>query len=234
MMFIDDIKALLKERFDLTLKNPTPYVTAFTHSSYANENRRQQPDIQYNERIEFLGDAVLELTVSTYIYQNYPQLPEGKLSRFRSLIVCEDSLAKRCKECGFDHLIRLGHGEEQSGARNRPSLLCDLFESVVGAIYLDLGLDAVEQFLTQTIYPKIENGEFDLTSDYKTALQEELQKNGKIDLNYQTIEEPSSENHQQFTVEVALFGEVIGTGSGHNKKEAEQKAAAKALKQLDA
>ncbi|MDO4670821.1 MAG: ribonuclease III [Aerococcus sp.] len=230
-MGISDIEALLQE-FGLTIKNQKPYMTAFTHSSYANENRRQFPDIEYNERIEFLGDAVLELTVSTYIYQHFPEMPEGKLSRFRSIIVCEDSLAKRCKECGFDQWIRLGHGEEQSGARNRPSLLCDLFESVVGAIYLDLGLDAVEHFLAQTIYPKIENGTFSLQSDHKTALQEELQKNGKIDLNYQTIEQPSNENNNQFTVEVQLFGDVIGTGSGHNKKEAEQQAAKEALGKL--
>lgn len=229
------ITKLMDQKFGIQINDFKHYQEAFTHSSYANEHRSKGVHMAYNERIEFLGDAVLELTVSTYLFTNYPKMPEGEMSRLRAIIVREESLAQRCLECGFNQLIMLGHGEENNGARERQSLLCDLFEAVVGAIYLDSGLDVVEHFLEQTIYPKIANGEFSLVADHKTALQEELQKNGSIDLEYVVLKEDVGENNQAvFEMAVTLSGETIGTGKGHNKKNAEQMAAKDALERLAA
>lgn len=226
-MDIQPIADLLAKRFDLEIKRQTPYIEAFTHSSYVNENRRKK--LFDNERIEFLGDAVLDLQVSRYLYLNYPKMPEGEMSRLRALIVREESLAKRCVGCGFDQFVRLGHGEESSGGRRRDSLLCDLFESVLGAIYLDLGIDAVEHFLTLTIYPKIKSGYFNHQTDAKTALQEELQKKGQIQLRYELIKEEGPAHAKSFTVAVYLDDVKIGVGTGRSKKNAEQAAALAAL-----
>ena len=227
----DNIRDLFKNRFGLVIQEDAPYHIALTHSSYMNEKKMEE--LEDNERIEYLGDAVLELLVSTYLYKHYPQLPEGDLSRMRALIVCEDSFSLRCKECGFDQFIRLGHGDEANGGRKRPSLLCDLFEAVVGALYLDLGLDAVEEFLKQTVYPKIESGEFKDHRDNKTALQEELQKNGQIHLSYEIVKETGPSHQKNFDVEVSLNGQVIGHGSGSSKKMAEQAAAKEALDKVE-
>ncbi|WP_198434831.1 ribonuclease III [Aerococcus urinae] len=224
------IKQLFKEQFDLEIQEKRHYQIAFTHSSYVNEKRKE--NLEDNERIEFLGDAVLELTVSNFLYHYFPQLPEGDLSRIRALIVCEESLSKRCKECGFDQYVRLGHGEEANGGRERSSLLCDLFEAVVGALYLDLGLDAIEKFLEQTIYPKIESGEFKDHRDNKTALQEELQKDGQINLSYRLLKESGPSHNKRFEVAVCLDGEIIGQGQGTSKKHAEQAAAKQALEDI--
>ena len=226
-MDIQAIKQLLADKFDLHMQNQNHYGEAFTHSSYKNENRRKH--LVDNERIEFLGDAVLDLQVSRYLYLHYTDMPEGDMSRLRALIVREESLAKRCKECGFDQFLRLGHGEESSGGRTRESLLCDLFESVLGAIYLDLGIDAVEHFLEITIYPKIKSGYFNRQVDAKTALQEELQKNGNIQLDYQLIGEEGPAHDKRFKVAVELDGDIIGEGKGRSKKAAEQAAAQSAL-----
>ncbi|OYQ67090.1 MULTISPECIES: ribonuclease III [Aerococcus] len=229
-MDLTGVKELLATNFDLHMQDETHYIEAFTHSSFVNENRNL--DLKDNERIEFLGDAVLELVVSNYLYRNYPEMDEGKMSSLRALIVREESLSKRAVECGFDQFVRLGNGEEASNGRKRPSLLCDLFESVLGAIYLDLGLDAIEHFMSLTIYPKIKNGEFMRQSDAKTALQEELQKDGAIQLAYELIKEEGPAHEKRFEVAVRLYDEIIGRGVGHSKKSAEQAAAANALEML--
>ncbi len=229
-MDLSGVKGLLADKFDLHIQDESHYVVAFTHSSYVNENRKLS--LEDNERIEFLGDAVLELVVSNYLYRNYPELDEGRMSSLRALIVREESLSKRCVECGFDQFVRLGNGEEASNGRQRPSLLCDLFESVLGALYLDLGLDAIEHFMQLTIYPKIKNGDFTRQSDAKTALQEELQKDGAIQLSYELEDEEGPAHNKKFQVAVRLYDEVIGRGVGHSKKTAEQAAAANALEML--
>jgi ribonuclease-3 len=229
-MDLTGVKELLATNFDLHMQDETHYIEAFTHSSFVNENRNL--DLKDNERIEFLGDAVLELVVSNHLYRNYPEMDEGKMSSLRALIVREESLSKRAVECGFDQFVRLGNGEEASNGRKRPSLLCDLFESVLGAIYLDLGLDAIEHFMSLTIYPKIKNGEFMRQSDAKTALQEELQKDGAIQLAYELIKEEGPAHEKRFEVAVRLYDEIIGRGVGHSKKSAEQAAAANALEML--
>lgn len=229
-MDLSGVKALLADQFDLEIQDEKHYIEAFTHSSYVNEN--QKLALEDNERIEFLGDAVLELVVSNYLYRNYPEMDEGRMSSLRALIVREESLAKRCVECGFDQFVRLGNGEEASNGRKRPSLLCDLFESVLGAIYLDLGLDAIEHLMSLTIYPKIKNGDFTRLSDAKTALQEELQKEGAIQLAYELESESGPAHSKEFHVAVRLYDEIIGRGVGHSKKAAEQAAAANALELL--
>ncbi|MGX7418465.1 ribonuclease III [Carnobacterium gallinarum] len=217
----------LKTKFGITFQNLAYLQEAFTHSSYVNEHR--DCHIQDNERIEFLGDAVLELTVSRYLFDHYPTLPEGKLTKFRARIVCEASLSQFAKEYGFDQYIRLGRGEERMNGRNRPALLCDLFESFIGALYLDQGVEAVLEFLKQTIFPKIDAGAFSHVMDHKTNLQEWLQQNGEIVIEYTLLEEVGPAHEKEFIVEVGAEGKVLGKGQGKTKKAAEQAAAENAL-----
>lgn len=220
----------LKEKFGITFKNLAFLQEAFTHSSYVNEHRDCK--IQDNERIEFLGDAVLELTVSRYLFDHYPELPEGKLTKLRATIVCEASLSLFAKEYGFDKYIRLGRGEERMNGRNRPALLCDLYESFIGALYLDQGIEAVLDFLRQTMFPKIATGAFSHVMDHKTNLQEWLQQDGEIIIEYHLIDEVGPAHEKEFIVEVSAKGKVLGSGSGKTKKAAEQSAAENALKTI--
>ena len=137
----------LKENYGITIKNMDYYDAAFTHKSYVNEHPKEKLD--YYERTEFLGDAVMQLCVSEYLFKRFPEMPEGKLSRLRAAMVCEDSFSKFAKECHFDEFIRLGKGEEKNNARQRPSLLCDIFEAFIGALYLDQGKPTVVKFISE-------------------------------------------------------------------------------------
>ncbi|MGO2082261.1 ribonuclease III [Vagococcus sp.] len=226
-----ELQQLIKEKYQIVFKNIDLLKQAFTHSSYVNEHRHLE--LSDNERLEFLGDAVLELIVSEYLYQHNTNLPEGKLTKLRATIVCEDSLASFAKECGFDQFIRLGKGEENSNGRSRSSLLCDLFESFLGALYLDQGANAARAFINQVIIPKIEAGAFSHEMDHKTALQEVLQKNGDIVISYELVKEEGPAHERIFYVEVSADQQVLGTGSGKSKKNAEQKAAQVALVNLN-
>ncbi|MGX7394849.1 MULTISPECIES: ribonuclease III [Carnobacterium] len=217
----------IKRKYDITFQNTAYLEEAFTHSSYVNEHRNQH--LKDNERIEFLGDAVLELIISRYLFEHYPKLPEGKLTKLRAAIVCEASLSLFAKECGFDRYIRLGKGEERMDGRKRPALLCDLFESFIGALYLDQGIDSVLAFLKQTIFPKIQSGAFSHVMDHKTNLQEYLQKKGEITIDYRLVEEVGPAHQKMFVVEVSAEGQVLGQGQGKTKKAAEQVAAENAL-----
>ncbi|WEG73153.1 ribonuclease III [Vagococcus intermedius] len=227
----EQLLQLIKKRFQVEFKDTTLLEDAFTHSSYVNEHRYLE--LTDNERLEFLGDAVLELIISEYLYGKFTDLPEGKLTKMRAAIVCEDSLAKFAKACQFDHYIRLGKGEENSNGRQRPALLCDLFESFLGALYLDQGLVAAEKFVAQVIFPKIESGAFSHEMDHKTALQEILQRNGDVAISYQLVGEEGPAHNRQFAVEVSVEGHVIGRGQGKSKKMAEQSAAAAAISDLN-
>lgn len=220
----------LATNFGIHFDNPKLLEEAFTQASYVNEHPNQ--GLKYYERIEFLGDAVLQLTVSEYIYQRYPELPQGKLSRLRAAMVQEDSFSKFALECNFDKYIRLGHGEEMAGARQRPSLLCDIFESFIGALYLDQGKAAVEKFIGQVIFPKLDQGWFDHAVDYKTSLQEFLQRNGDVAIEYEVINEDGPDNDRRYQVRVEADGKSIGEGSGTSKKHAEMQAAQNALTKL--
>ncbi|MGT2911958.1 ribonuclease III [Streptococcus cameli] len=201
--------------------------TAFTHTSYANEHRLLK--ISHNERLEFLGDAVLQLIISKYLYQKYPDQPEGEMSKMRSSFVREESLAGFSRQCGFDQYLLLGKGEEKTGGRNRDTILGDAFEAFLGALLLDKGEKTVEGFLHQVMIPQLEVGNFEKVTDYKTTLQEMLQVNGEIVISYQVIDEVGPAHEKIFTVEVTADGDVIGQGTGRSKKLAEQAAAKNAV-----
>ncbi len=201
--------------------------TAFTHTSYANEHRLLK--ISHNERLEFLGDAVLQLIISEYLYAKYPKRPEGDLSKLRSMIVREESLAGFARDCQFDQFIKLGRGEEKSGGRNRDTILGDLFEAFLGALLLDKGVEAVKSFLYQVMIPKVEAGDFERVTDYKTKLQELLQINGDVEIAYQVVSETGPAHAKNFEVAVLINGRKSGQGQGRSKKLAEQEAAKNAF-----
>ncbi|MDQ8758959.1 ribonuclease III [Streptococcus ruminantium] len=224
---MNDLHAKLLEDFGINFSDLTLLETAFTHTSYANEHRLLK--ISHNERLEFLGDAVLQLMISKYLYQKYPDRPEGEMSKLRSTFVREESLASFARACGFDAFIRLGKGEEKSGGRNRDTILGDAFEAFLGALLLDKGEKAVEKFLYQVMIPRLEKGNFERVIDYKTALQEILQVNGEIAISYQVISESGPAHDKIFEVEVSADQRVIGRGSGRSKKLAEQAAAQNAV-----
>ena len=145
-----------------------------------------------NERLEFLGDAVLELTVSQYLFQKYPTMSEGELTKLRAAIVCEPSLVRFANELSFGSLVLLGKGEEMTGGRERPALLADVFEAFIGALYLDQGLETVWEFLKEIVYPKINEGAFSHVMDYKSQLQELIQRDGSGNVEYQILQEKTS------------------------------------------
>jgi ribonuclease III len=203
---------------------------AFTHSSYVNEHRKKP--YEDNERLEFLGDAVLELTVSQYLFHKYPTMSEGELTKLRAAIVCEPSLVGFANELSFGNLVLLGKGEEMTGGRERPALLADVFEAFIGALYLDQGIEAVLRFLEKTVYPKIDSGAFSHVMDFKSQLQELIQRSGNGTIEYEIMQEKGPAHNKEFISKVSLNGEILGTGMGKSKKEAEQFAAQQALNKL--
>ncbi|KEO81924.1 ribonuclease III [Tumebacillus flagellatus] len=196
---------------------------AFTHASYRNEHRTEIG--QDNERLEFLGDAVLELLVSEYLFLKFPKMPEGELTRLRATIVCEPSLVRFATKLNFDKYIRLGRGEEISGGRKRPALLADVFEAFVGAYYLDQGLQPVKEFLHRFVVSELQDVNAPLLTDYKTMLQEHVQREGLGALSYQILEERGPAHNREFVAQVLLDYRPMGEGTGRSKKEAEQHAA---------
>lgn len=218
----------LEEKYQIKFHNLDLLKEAFTHSSYANEHPEGVRDY---EKLEFLGDAVLELAVSDYLYRHYPKLDEGELTRLRSNIVRTEGFSEFAVECGFQKEINLGNGEEKAGARQRKTLLEDVFEAFNGAVFLDQGMEMVQHFLQLTVYPLIDQGEFDDSRDFKTDLQELLQQDGPADIDYQVVSESQVPSH--FVVELKINGQVVASGAGHNKKKAEQQAAKKALARLN-
>ncbi|MBF1698238.1 ribonuclease III [Streptococcus sanguinis] len=224
---MENLKKALLGQFDLVFSDETLLETAFTHTSYANEHRLLK--ISHNERLEFLGDAVLQLIISEYLYTKYPKRPEGDLSKLRSMIVREESLAGFARDCQFDQFIKLGRGEEKSGGRNRDTILGDLFEAFLGALLLDKGVEAVKSFLYQVMIPKVEAGDFERVTDYKTKLQELLQINGDVEIAYQVVSETGPAHAKNFEVAVLINGRKSGQGQGRSKKLAEQEAAKNAF-----
>lgn len=200
---------------------------ALTHSSYANEKHKKQSD---NERLEFLGDAVLELVSSEFLFQKYPKRPEGELTKTRASIVCEQTLALCTEEISLGKYLYLGKGEDQTGGRKRKSILSDALEAVIGAIYLDGGFEAAKAFVHRFILVDIEHKQ--LFHDSKTILQELVQGTYKEELRYVLLEESGPDHDKQFTVEARMGERVIGQGLGHTKKDAEQAAAYQALIKL--
>ncbi|HFI2472515.1 TPA: ribonuclease III [Streptococcus suis] len=222
-----DLHTKLLADFGIDFSDLNLLETAFTHTSYANEHRLLK--ISHNERLEFLGDAVLQLMISKYLYQKYPDRPEGEMSKLRSTFVREESLASFSRACGFDQFLRLGRGEEKSGGRNRDTILGDAFEAFLGALLLDKGERTVEEFIHKVMIPRLEKGNFERVTDYKTALQEILQVNGEIAISYQVVAESGPAHDKTFEVEVSADQRVIGRGRGRSKKLAEQAAAKNAV-----
>ncbi|KXG10518.1 ribonuclease III [Anoxybacillus rupiensis] len=220
----------LQEKIGIFFLDEKLLIQAFTHSSYVNEHRKRPHED--NERLEFLGDAVLELTVSQYLFRHFPNMTEGELTKLRAAIVCEPSLVKFANDLSFGQLVLLGKGEEITGGRMRPSLLADVFEAFIGALYLDQGIDAVIRFLEQTIFPKINEGAFSHVMDYKSQLQELVQRDGSGVIEYAILQEKGPAHNKEFVSRVSLNGEELGVGAGRSKKEAEQKAAQMALQKL--
>src|SRR5699024_1175985 len=177
----------LEKQLDITFNDKSLLKQAFTHSSYVNEHRDES--FSDNERLEFLGDAVLELGVSQYLYKQKERLAEGDLTKLRASIVCEPSLVEFSRELNFGDYLLLGKGEEQSGGRERPAILADVFEAFLGALYLDQGYDIVIQFLIQYVYPKITTGAFSHEMDYKSKLQEQVQQNRNHSIDYMIADE---------------------------------------------
>ena len=222
-----ELQTVLKNHFAIEFADKKLLETAFTHTSYANEHRLLK--ISHNERLEFLGDAVLQLLISEYLYKKYPKKPEGDLSKLRAMIVREESLAGFARDCQFDQFIKLGKGEEKSGGRNRDTILGDAFEAFLGALLLDKDVAKVKEFIYQVMIPKVEAGEFEMITDYKTHLQELLQVNGDVAIRYQVISETGPAHDKVFEVEVLVEGTSIGQGQGRSKKLAEQEAAKNAV-----
>ncbi len=222
---LNEIQSCVNYNFkDIKLLN-----TSLTHSSYANENKMRS--YESNERLEFLGDAILNLIVSEYLYYHFSKLPEGELTKKRATVVCESSLAFAARKINLGNYILLGKGEETTGGRNRDSLLADAFEALIGAVYIDGGLTSTRTFLLgmfeeEVIYA-ISKG--NLFIDYKTELQEILQKRTKSKIEYKVEKEVGPDHNKKFYMNVIVENKVIGSGMGRNKKEAEQMAAKKAL-----
>lgn len=210
-------------------KNPDLLKTALSHSSYANEHK----GLEYNERLEFLGDSILGFVTAEYLYKNYPQLPEGNLTKIRANVVCETMLAKKGKELEINKQLYLGKGEERTGGRERASIIADAMESIIGAIYLDGGIEPAREFILNMLIPEIQNTVSTVKIlDAKTSLQEILQKDSTAPIEYTIINESGPAHNKMFDAEVSHCGKVLGKGSGRSKKEAEQNAAMAAIEQL--
>lgn len=216
----------LEKNLKYTFKNKELLKNALAHSSYANEKKGE---ITSNERLEFLGDSVLSIIVSEHIYKNFPNLPEGQLTRIRASLVCEKTLCTFSKQLEVGDYLLLGKGERANGGAHRPSILADAFEAILAAIYLDGGMEPAKKHVLRFVQSELSHLENENFKDYKTELQEIIQRNPEEKLTYVLTGESGPDHDKCFTVEVHLNSNVIGEGSGHSKKNAEQAAAKKAL-----
>jgi len=214
----------LEKKIGYSFRDPEKLKLALSHSSYANEH-----SCRSNERIEFLGDAVLELASSEFLYETFPDVPEGKLTKLRASFVCERALNDIAVRVGLPEYILLGKGEEATGGRNRPSVVSDAFESVIGAVYLDGGFSAAKDFVIRLIFADLDRQFF---FDSKTALQELVQARGESDPVYRVVYEEGPDHDKRYTVEVTVNGVVVGTGTDTSKKHAAQAAALEAYNRL--
>jgi ribonuclease-3 len=217
----------LEEVIGYTFNNKDLLVMALTHSSYANERAVKS---ECNERLEYLGDAVLELVVSECIYKTHYNMPEGEMTKLRASIVCEESLSYHAKQLNLGDYLLLGKGEESAGGRRRNSILADVFESVLGAVFLDAGFDAAREYLLNLMSEAVTDDRAEKKIDFKTELQERVQRNSKEPPVYEITGETGPDHEKEFYAIVSHAGKEIGSGKGRTKKEAEQEAAKMALK----
>ncbi len=217
----------LEDKIGYHFKDKELLSTALTHSSYANERKSQH--IKYNERLEFLGDAVLSIVVSDYIFKHCPDLPEGELTKLRASLVCERSLFEFARQIDLGSYLLLSKGERNNGGSERPSIVSDAFEALIAAIYIDGGMAPVTKHILNFVVPAIKNSKRKPVKDYKTTLQEIIQQNPGERLEYVLASESGPDHNKHFVFEVHLNSNVIGRGGGRSKKEAEQQAAREAL-----
>ncbi|MGN1317628.1 MAG: ribonuclease III [Lachnospirales bacterium] len=217
-------------KLDYEFKNRDLLNTALSHSSYINEHK----GLECNERLEFLGDSILGFVTAEYLYKNYPNLPEGNLTKIRANVVCETMLAKLGKEIGLNCDLLLGKGEEHTGGRERSSIIADAMEAVIGAIYLDGGIEPAKSFILNMLIPEIKaTVSTPRVLDSKTSLQEILQKDSSAVIEYDIINESGPAHNKIFEASVSCNGKILGKGKGKSKKEAEQDAAMNAIENIN-
>lgn len=216
----------LEKNIGYQFKNIDNLNKALTHSSFANESKFK---VSSNERLEFLGDAVLSIVVSDYIFLHCPNYPEGDLSKLRASLVCEKSLCRFSKALNVGDFLLLSHGERNSKGNERPSILADAFEAIIAAIYLDGGMNEAKKFILRFVIPEIGSQKPKAFKDYKTILQEIIQKNKEEIITYSLVGESGPDHDKHFEVVVKINSNVVGKGGGRSKKEAEQQAAREAL-----
>lgn len=218
---------MLENELGYSFKNIKLLEQALTHTSYAFEHK-----VQSNEKLEFLGDAILEFVVSNYLFETYSKLKEGEMTKVRAIVVCEQSLYKIALKHNFSDFLKLGRSEIASNGAKRPAILADSVEAVIAAMYIDSSLVNVEKFIISNLEEAIEeavNGAG--IKDYKSELQEKLQKNGNVHIEYVTIKEEGPDHCKIFTVELKVNGKTLNYGVGKSKKQAEMEAARKTLEQ---
>ena len=218
----------IEESIGYKFKNKELIKKALTHTSYAYEH-----NVESNEKLEFLGDSILEFVSSKYIYEKYTKLKEGEMTKVRAMVVCEESLYKVAKLHNFSDFLYLGKSEMLSGGNKRPAILADSVEAVIAAIYLDGGLEEASKFIIENLKKPIEYATKHVgIKDYKTVLQEKLQEHGDVKIEYEIIKETGPDHNKSFEAQVKLNGKVLALGKGKSKKEAHMNAAKKALKNL--
>lgn len=216
-----------EKKIGYTFKKKELLFEALSHSSFANECKKSRNS---NERLEFLGDSVLSIVISEHLFSHFRHLPEGDLTKIRASLVCEKALFEFSKQIELGKYILLGRGEENTGGRNRPSIVSDAFEAVIAAIFLDGGMDTAREYVLGFIPKNLDKNTANNLQDYKTLLQEIIQRNPEERVEYVLRGESGPDHNRSFIVEVCLNGGVIGHGEGHSKKQAEQEAAKEALR----
>lgn len=218
----------LEKHISYTFKNKELLKNALTHTSYAYEHK-----VESNEKLEFLGDSILEFVSSEYMYLKYKNLKEGEMTKVRATVVCEESLYKIACKHNFSDFLILGKSEVISGGNQRPAILADSVEAVIAAIYIDGGLEPAKKFIIENLKDEIENATKNVgKKDYKTVLQEELQKNGDVKIEYEILKETGPDHDKTFEAQVSLNGKALAQGKGKSKKEAEMQAAKKVLENM--
>lgn len=213
----------------IEFENKGVLITALTHSSYANQFK----DVKYNERLEFLGDSVLQLCVTKYLFNNFKDKSEGELTKIRALVVCENSLHKVSKKLLLGKYIRMSRGEELTGGRERTSIQADALEAVIAAVYLDKGIEVANDFILKNFKDVIDMAiNEEIILDFKTRLQEVLQKNGEVNISYSLVRHEGPPHRRKFYTDLLINNEIMGQGVGFSKKESEQNAAKAALQRL--
>ena len=216
--------SIFEKNIGYTFENKILLKTALTHTSYAYENK-----VKSNERLEYLGDSILEFISSEYLFENYENLSEGEMTKVRAAAVCEDSLFEIAKELNFSDFVYLGKSEKTMNT-NKKAILADSVEAIIAAIYLDANIDEAKNFILKNIKKQIEFGSKNVgLKDYKTVLQEKLQVNGEVNIQYEIIQEKGPDHDKTFTAEVSCNGKKLAIGTGRSKKSAEMEAARKAI-----